>query len=109
MELPDTLSRAQLTDATPEAASLECVSMLNFVSVIDKKYTELQERTCKELSLLQQIIQRGWPDKRRDTPAPVQPYWDSRSQLAVLDGVVYKGLRIVVPRGVTVSYFGVRL
>lgn len=96
MELPDTLSRAQLTDATPEAASLECVSMLDFVSASDKKYTQLQECTRKELSLLQQIIQQGWPDKRRDTPAPVQPYWDSRSQLAVLDGVVYKGLRIVV-------------
>lgn len=26
-----------------------------------------------------------------------QPYWDSRSQLTVFDGVVYKGLHIVVP------------
>lgn len=37
MELPDTLSRAQLTDATPEAAGLECVSIISFVSVSDKE------------------------------------------------------------------------
>ena len=97
MELPDTLSRAQLTDNTPETAGLECVSMLNFVSVSDQKYAELQERTKEELSLLQQTIQQGWPDNRREVPAPVQPYWDSRSQLAVSDGIVFKGLHIVVP------------
>ena len=79
MELPDTLSRAQLRDNTPETAGLECVSMLNFVSVSDQKYAELQERTKEELSLLQQTIQQGWPDNRREVPAPVQPYWDSRS------------------------------
>ena len=97
MELPDTLSRAQLQDSTPEAGSLECVSMLNFVSVSEQKYTELQERSKEELSLLQQTIQQGWPDSRREVPISVHPYWDSRSQLAVSDGIVYKGLRIVVP------------
>ena len=33
MELPDTLSRAQLSENTPEMDGLECISMLNFVSV----------------------------------------------------------------------------
>ncbi|KAJ8366207.1 hypothetical protein SKAU_G00150380 [Synaphobranchus kaupii] len=97
MELPDTLSRAQLPDNTPEAGSIESVSMLNFVSVTDERYAELQECTKEELGLLQQTIQQGWPDDRRDVQTPVQPYWDSRSQLAVSDGIVYKGMRIVVP------------
>uniref|UniRef100_A0A3B3HY91 Gypsy retrotransposon integrase-like protein 1 n=1 Tax=Oryzias latipes TaxID=8090 RepID=A0A3B3HY91_ORYLA len=97
MELPDTLSRAQLSDKTPEAGGLECVSMINFLSVSEEKYTELQTRTNNELSLLQQVIQHGWPEHRREVPTPVQPYWDSRSQLVVTDGIVYKGMRIVVP------------
>lgn len=97
MELPDTLSRAQLRDSTPEAGDLECVSMLDFVSVSEQKYSELQERSDKELSLLQQTIQQGWLSCRREVPPLVQPYWDSRSQLAVCDGIVCKGLRIVVP------------
>ncbi|KAK0131334.1 hypothetical protein N1851_033983 [Merluccius polli] len=97
MELPDTLSRAQLSENTPEIDGLECISMLNFVSVSDQKYAELKERTKEELSCLQQVIQRGWPEHRREVPVQVQPYWDSRSQLALSDGLLFKGLRIVVP------------
>ena len=97
MELPDTLSRAQLSENTPEMDGLECISMLNFVSVGDQKYTELQVRTKEELSCLQQIIQCGWPEHRREVPVQIQPYWDSRSQLALSDGLIFKGLRIVVP------------
>lgn len=33
MELPDTLSRAQLSCNTPELDGLECVAMLSYVSV----------------------------------------------------------------------------
>uniref|UniRef100_A0A3B1K366 Gypsy retrotransposon integrase-like protein 1 n=1 Tax=Astyanax mexicanus TaxID=7994 RepID=A0A3B1K366_ASTMX len=97
MELPDALSRAQLALSKPEMNDLECVSMISYVSVSDQKYAELQVRTKEELGPLTQIIQHGWPDHRREVPVPAQPYWDSRSQLAVLDGIVYKGLRIVVP------------
>lgn len=97
MELPDTLSRAQLPYNTPELKELECVSMLNYVAVSGERYAELKECTERELSSLQNTIQRGWPLKRRKAPAAVQPYWDSRSQLAICDGVIYKGLRIVVP------------
>ncbi|CAJ1066454.1 Transposon Ty3-G Gag-Pol poly [Xyrichtys novacula] len=85
-----------LRDSTPEAGSLGCVSMLNFVSVSEQKYSELQEHSDEELGLLQQIIQQGWPSRRREVPILVQPYWDSRSQLTVCDGIVFKGLRIVV-------------
>lgn len=97
MERPDTQSRAQLPENKPEMEDFECISMLNFVSVSEQKYSELQNCTKNELNCLQQTIQQGWPDHRRDAPNAVQPYWDSRSQLAASDGVVYKGLLIVVP------------
>lgn len=35
MELPDTLSRAQLSECKPEIDGLECISMLSFVEVSD--------------------------------------------------------------------------
>lgn len=47
MELPDTLSRAQLSHSTPELEHLECVSMLNYVAISEEKYAELQECTKK--------------------------------------------------------------
>lgn len=39
VELPDTLSRAQLTENTPAINGLECICMLHFVSVSDQNYT----------------------------------------------------------------------
>lgn len=71
MELPDTLSRAQLSESTPEIDDLECVSMISFISVSDDKYTELQECTTNELSPLIAVIQKGWPDYRQKRPETI--------------------------------------
>ena len=43
------------------------------------------------------MVLAGWPDRRQEVPASLTPYWDSRGELAVSDGVIYKGMRIVVP------------
>lgn len=67
------------------------------MSVSEQKFAELQERSKEELCLLQQIIQQGWLDSKREVSILVQPYWDLTSQLVVSDGIVYKGLFIVVP------------
>ena len=39
----------------------------------------------------------GWPEFRNDTPYRVRPFWDSRDQLVILDGIIYKGSRIIIP------------
>ncbi len=73
MELPDTLSRAQLICNTPELDGLESVSMLNYVAVSEGKYNELQECAKRELTVLQHVIQQGQPEHSRDVPVAVQP------------------------------------
>ena len=50
-----------------------------------------------QLGILHDIIVKGWPDTRSETPFETRQYWDSKDQLSVLDGIVYKGLRIVIP------------
>lgn len=97
MILPDTLSRAPLKTTSFNSDNIAKVSMLSYLSVTDSKYNEIQSCTQKELNLLQSTILAGWPDQKQDLPYQVRPYWDSRSQLAVVDGIIYKGLRIVVP------------
>ena len=98
MYLPDTLSRAYLPDTpNPEITDLEQVRTLDFLSISKDKYTELQEHTQRELNQLQTIILNGWPNVRQEVPASLGPYWDSRSELVVCDGIIYKGMRIIVP------------
>ncbi|KAJ8026203.1 hypothetical protein HOLleu_33983 [Holothuria leucospilota] len=45
-----------------------------------------------------QII-KGWPEKQRSLPQPLQQYWSYRDELIVEEGdVIMKGQRIVIPK-----------
>ena len=37
------------------------------------------------------------PETKQQVPHSIRQYWDTRDELAVLDGVVYRGMRIIVP------------
>ena len=39
----------------------------------------------------------GWPDSQRHLAAPLRPYWSCRDELAVEDGLIMKGDRLVIP------------
>ena len=92
MSLPDTLSRAHLpSKSESEITNLEQVNSLDFLSVTKKRYFEIQEYTQLELNQLQAMVLAGWPDTRQEVPASLRPYWDSRGELAVSDGVCEVG------------------
>ena len=71
--------------------------MLERTSISEPKYTELQQKTANEFHELYAMIQAGWPETKRQVPHSIREYWDSRDELAVLDGVIYRGMKIVVP------------
>ena len=43
------------------------------------------------------MIVYRWPDSKSETPLRFREYWDSRDMLSVTDGIVYNGMRIVIP------------
>ena len=94
--LADTLSRAYLNEVPPEEEEIQ-VNMLERISISEPKYAELQQNTANELNELYTIIQAGWPETKQQVPHSIRQYWDTRGELAVLDGVIYRGMRIVVP------------
>ena len=49
------------------------------------------------VTLKNQII-KGWPQMRDDCPFPLRAFWSYRDELSILDGLVLKGTRIIVPR-----------
>ena len=97
MHLSDTLSRAYLTDTATECTDLTNISMLDFISATPEIYEELKKRTGEELGLLLEVIAEGFPDSRWELATPLRKYWDSREVMSHVDGLVYKGMRIVVP------------
>ena len=48
------------------------------------------------VTLKNQII-KGWPKLRDDCPLLLRDFWGYRDELSILDGLVLKGTRIIVP------------
>ena len=94
--LADTLSRASLDEMPLEDDELQ-VNMVERISITEAKYAQLQQNTANELHELYSMIQSGWPETKHEVPHIIRQYWDTRDELAVLDGVIYRGMRIVVP------------
>ena len=92
----DALSRANLPDKETEMDNI-LVNVIDFVAVAPTRYKQFQECTANELNELYQIILKGWPDTKLETPHSVRAYWNIRDELSVTDGIIMKGLRITVP------------
>ena len=71
-----------------------------FLNASEEKSISLAKETDKDemfLALKNQII-KGWPDNRNDCPMMLREYWSFRDELSILDGLVQKGTRIVIPK-----------
>ena len=51
-----------------------------------------------ELCMLRDTITEGWPELRHDCPSILQPYWNYRDELAVEDGLLLKGTKLIIPK-----------
>ena len=68
----------------------------NTLYVTIKKETE-RDQVLQQLS---EIINNGWPKDVTIVPEQVRPLWTFRDELAILDGVAYKGPRVVIPTSI---------
>jgi hypothetical protein len=101
--IADALSRASLDEVLQEDIDFK-VNMIDKMSVSKAKYAEFQQKTANELNELYTVIQSGWPSHKQQVPHNVRPYWNVRDELSILDGIIYRGIRIVVPPSMTISY-----
>ena len=59
----------------------------------------LARETEKDETLiaLKNVIIKGWPNTRSECPQNLRKFWMFRDELSILDGLVLKGIRIVIP------------
>ena len=98
--MADTLSRATLP-YTGGQEDLECVNAVNHLTLPDANVQEMREHTAEDPSLqaLKQTILDGWPDHRNQLHLMVKPYFNFRDELSVQDGLIFRGERLIVPKG----------
>lgn len=49
------------------------------------------------MKVLKETIQPGWHENRRNCPVQVLDYWDHRAKLVVVDDMMFKGSKLVIP------------
>ena len=100
MYIADTLSRSYL----PHSGGTDNFGAVNAVMHLPISTERMQMlKTCTDrdetLQMLKHVIQRGWPESRHEVPASVHAYFSMRDELAVSDGLIFRGERVVIPDG----------
>ena len=102
----DTLSRAQIaSSASADSIMLQELAEMNAIGTVShlpantqrlEMYRRAQSKdpVCK---LLFQYCKNGWPDKRA-IDSMEKPYWEIHRELTVVEGLVMRGSRKVVPQ-----------
>ena len=102
MFLADKLSRAFLNETNEdlvEELTVNEVHLLSYLAVNPKKYEEIKKATevDTELTILKNTVLKGWPENRSSCPDEIKTYWNYRDEVACLDGLMFKGLKLIIP------------
>ena len=76
---------------------MELINAIEYTAVTPSRYWKFQKTTARELSVLLTVVLEGWPDTKAQVKPAAREYWNYRDELAVHDGVIFKGMRIVIP------------
>ena len=103
MILADTLSRAPNPMNNEEIPLDTCIDDIiievDLMHFSKEKRAELREETVKDNTLyhLSKLIHEGWPDNIQDIPREVRDHWSYRDELAMENGIIFKGQQVVIP------------
>ncbi|KAL7889588.1 hypothetical protein AOLI_G00018460 [Acnodon oligacanthus] len=105
MYTADTLSRAVDLKAPSSHKTAEevqaYVSMVtSSLPIADAKMQLIRAETEKDQILKQfkQVVLTGWSQERQQCVSDIQEYWNCRAELTVVNDVIYKGSKIVIPK-----------
>ena len=106
MYLADTLSRAYLSLSPTDTLrsetekEVESIHAVDYLAISEQQLSEIKQETAKDptLQTLKNVILRGWPENSSSVPKEVSEYFNVRDELAVQDGIIFKGQRCVIPK-----------
>ena len=100
MFLADTLSRAYLPLSKQDETEFETIYTIKFLPISESRLLQIQRATEMEesLQILKPVLQQGWPEDKSALPPIISPYFKTRDEMTVQDGLIFKGERVVVPQ-----------
>ncbi len=55
---------------------------------------------------LKAVIQQGWPEQKTALPGIIFPYYNMRDEMSVQDKLIFKEVKVVVPRAIRGNLMG---
>ena len=73
--------------------------MVSYLPIRREKIDRIRQATKEDevMSVLIETILCGWPETKADLPIKLTPYFHTRDEYTVQDGLVFKGDRVVIP------------
>ncbi|KAL9987078.1 hypothetical protein ACROYT_G001320 [Oculina patagonica] len=100
--LADMTSRSYLpADGQGTCNEFKAVNAVQFLPIGQGKLQKFRVETEQDdtLQALKTTILKGWPEDKSNVPSQLAPYYSMRDELSIYDGLVFKGERLVVPKG----------
>ena len=88
-----------LREETSFREELENIEPVEYISVSRQRLHQIQEMTKDDSTLqaLNSMVLAGWPETKESVPVCIQGYFNFRDEITIHNGVLYKGLKIMVP------------
>ena len=99
--IADTLSRAYISDPTPDLMTEEFeVNIIHSLPISETYRTKLEQYTLQDsvLQKLKQTVENGWPQNKRDAPVAIHTFWNYRDEISTQNGIMFRGPKVIVPK-----------
>ena len=95
MQLAHALSRCQAR----ASQEMKLDMRVDYIAFMKPWIKKLKDSTQRDpiLAMVYQLTQQGWLHQRRHAPHLARRYWDFRDELSTDDGMLLKGLRLIIP------------
>ena len=79
---------------------LEEINATEYTNISDTQIQKIRKETEKDPNLqsLKDTVLKGWPDSKEMCSPMVLDYWTYRDEITLQNGILYKGLRIIIPK-----------
>ncbi|CAG2204968.1 unnamed protein product [Mytilus edulis] len=103
MYLADHLSRSFLKETKEVLVPdlhVNDIHLISYLPIAPEMYAKFQKETANDehLQELQDVIFNGWPNEKSELIHSLRPYWTYRDELSVIDGLLYKSNKAIVPK-----------
>ena len=101
MHIADTLSRAYIADGADSCEQFSQINAVEHLPIGQSTMSLLRTAIAEDghMQTLKQTILAGWPDNRADVNTDIASYFSMRDELAVHDGLIFRGECVIVPQG----------